>query len=211
MVQKDSGAAKAGKRGRPRAYDPDAALYDAILTFWQTGYSGTSLDDLSAGMGINRPSLYAAFGDKQELYLKALDLYWQRGLAAQNDALDGSLPLREGLARAYQAALAFYLPEEGPQRGCFAIGTATVEAIAHPRVRDKLNQGLRALDARFEARIRIARERGEVPAGADPRALALMASAVLHSLAVRARAGETRAGLEAIIAAGLDLICGPAP
>src|SRR5262249_17102093 len=79
MVQKSApagpGPAPKG-RGRPRAYDPETALQTAIEAFWQAGYSGTSLDDLSAATGMNRPSLYGAFGDKRALYLKALDHYW---------------------------------------------------------------------------------------------------------------------------------------
>jgi len=74
MVQKkETDAPK--RRGRPRAYDPETALARAAATFWKAGYAGTSLDDLAAATGMNRPSLYAAFGDKRELYLKTLEHY----------------------------------------------------------------------------------------------------------------------------------------
>ena len=73
MVQK--GESK--RRGRPRSYDPEQALQQIMEAFWKTGYSGTSLDDLSAATGLNRPSLYAAFGDKRAIYLKALAHYRQ--------------------------------------------------------------------------------------------------------------------------------------
>src|SRR5882724_10797919 len=81
MVQKKSKGAKAEpkRRGRPRAYDPATAIARAAETFWKAGYAGTSLDDLSAATGMNRPSLYAAFGDKRDLYLKALEIYLTDG------------------------------------------------------------------------------------------------------------------------------------
>ena len=69
------------RRGRPRAYDPQAALARAAETFWKAGYAGTSLDDLVAATGMNRPSLYAAFGDKRDLYLKTLEHYRDEGRA----------------------------------------------------------------------------------------------------------------------------------
>src|SRR5258707_14897964 len=73
MVQKSP-----ARRGRPRAYDPDAALARAVDAFWDAGFAATSLDDLTLATGMNRPSLYGAFGDKQALYRKALDLYRAR-------------------------------------------------------------------------------------------------------------------------------------
>jgi len=149
MVQK-SKKTEPKRRGRPRAYDPDDALERAIRAFWKTGYSGTSLDDLSAATGMNRPSLYAAFGDKRALYLKALDHYWALGRAAMKEALTYERPLREALMAVYRAALAVYLPEKGDPRGCFAIGTATTEASADLRIRAHFIAGLRDLDQAFE-------------------------------------------------------------
>ena len=75
MVQKKSTdhTTAPKKRGRPRSYDPETALARAAAVFWKAGYAGTSLDDLSQATGMNRPSLYAAFGDKRDLYLKTLD------------------------------------------------------------------------------------------------------------------------------------------
>ena len=159
MVQKSSGPPK---RGRPRAYDPAEALEKATLTFWNAGFAGTSLDDLAAATAMNRPSLYAAFGDKQALYRTALDGYRAAARAAMKDALDPSLPLADGLRRVYASALALYLPAGRPPRGCFMIGTAVTEAVQDDAVRGSLNEGLREIDRAFEARFRQARD----PAGA---------------------------------------------
>src|SRR5262245_66197867 len=75
MVQKQRSERR--PRGRPRAYDPEIALQLATESFWRAGYAATSLDDLSAATGMNRPSLYSAFGDKRDLYLAALRRYWE--------------------------------------------------------------------------------------------------------------------------------------
>lgn len=196
-------------RGRPRAYDPEVALAQVMNAFWDAGYAGTSLDDLSAATGMNRPSLYGAFGDKRALYLKALESYRARSRAGLKEALASDQPLRQALRRVYAGALSVYLSGEGAARGCFTIGTAATEAVGNPEVRAFLAETMRNVDAAFEARIRLARDRGELKPDADPPALAKLASAVLHTLAVRSRAGEARVALEAIAEAGVNLICGP--
>src|ERR1700741_2659409 len=88
-------------RGRPRTYDPQEALARARDTFWRNGYAGTSLDDLSEATGMNRPSLYGAFGDKHALYLQTMERYVEAGRAAMESALDSALPLREALMRVF--------------------------------------------------------------------------------------------------------------
>jgi AcrR family transcriptional regulator len=205
MVQKSK-----AKRGRPRAYDPDTALAQAMGAFWDAGYAATSLDDLSAATGMNRPSLYGAFGDKHALYLQALARYRAAARAAMKEALDPKHSLREGIRGVYSAALAIYLSGEHGPRGCFMIGTATTESVLDREARSQLAAGLHEIDDAFAARIRLAQEMGELKSAADPALLAKLASAVLHTLALRARMGEPRAALAAIADAGVDLVCGPA-
>ncbi|MBV8260635.1 MAG: TetR/AcrR family transcriptional regulator [Paraburkholderia sp.] len=198
-------------RGRPRAYDPEAALARARDTFWRNGYTGTSLDDLSAATGMNRPSLYGAFGDKHALYLEIIDRYVDAGRSAMDHALQGELPLREALMRVFDGALAWYFPAHDAARGCMLIGTAAVEAVNDDAVRERLAAGLRVFDKAFEKRLRAALTQGELPAYASPPMLARLVSALLHSMALRARAGDSRASLRAMAAAGVALICGEAP
>lgn len=207
MVQKD----QRKPRGRPRAYDPQQAMQDATSAFWRHGYAGTSLDDIGDATGMNRPSLYAAFGDKRALYLAALQRYVESGRAAIAEGLAGDLPLARALGRVYDRALALYLPDDDDARGCFLISTATTEAMHDPEVRAVLGAGLRSFDRAFEARLRCARDEGELPAGADPAALARIASALLHTLALRSRAGDSRASLRATAATGIALLCGGGP
>jgi TetR/AcrR family transcriptional regulator, copper-responsive repressor len=207
MVQKTV-SSPARKRGRPRAYDADTALERAMEAFWSAGYAATSLDDLAAATGMNRPSLYGAFGDKRALYLKTLEHYSAGGKLRAALAPDDTL--EEALARVYKLAIGLYLQgDEGP-RGCFLIGTAATEAVKSPDVRDALAAQLGELDDLFAARFVRARAAGELPRDADPRALAKLASAVLHSIALRARAGDPRASLEAIANIGISSVCGRA-
>jgi AcrR family transcriptional regulator len=203
MVQKENGK----KRGRPRGYEPNAALAKARAAFWDAGYAATSLDALGEATGMNRPSLYGAFGDKRALYLKTLEQYRAMGRAAIAEALGGDRPLREALRRVYERGLAIYLAGDSGARGCFLIGTAATEAVADKAVREIFAAGLHELDDAFAARFRLAQERGEIPAGADPAELGRLASAVLHTLSLRARAGETREALERTAEEGIALLC----
>lgn len=198
------------KRGRPRAFDAKVTLEKAREVFWDRGFAGTSLDTLSAATQLNRPSLYGAFGDKEALYLDALEGYRAESMDVLADALDPSLPLRDNLTRVYDRALAIYLHGETAARGCFLIGTATAEAIQHERVREVLSRSLNDFDGEIEKRMKLAMERGELSDGSDPHTLARLASAVMHSLAVRARAGDSRETLEALAQSGVDMICGKA-
>lgn len=196
------------KRGRPRGYDPDQALAKARDVFWDAGYSSSSLDRLSEATAMNRPSLYAAFGDKEALYLQTLARYRDDALAGLAEALDPARPVREGLAATYDLALGLYLSGAKGARGCFLIGTAATEAVDHPRIKAILADSLRAFDKAIEDRLRMAQAEGALPAGSDPAALAALASAVMHSMAVRARAGDPREVLEALARSGIDMICG---
>ena len=212
MVQKseDSPAGPAPRpRGRPRSFDTEATLANATLAFWQRGYAATSMDDLSAATGLNRPSLYGAFGDKHALYLQALQLYTEQSQAAMAAALEGC-PLREGLQRVYTLALQLYCPAGEAARGCLLIGTAASEAPRDEAIRNALGDALHRFTATFEARLRQAVDSGELPAGTDVAMRAGLAAAVLHSLALRARAGDPPEALAALASAGVAMLVSPA-
>jgi len=150
MVQKSeakpAGAKPAGaKRGRPRAYDPQTALARAREAFWDSGFAATSLDELSAATGMNRPSLYGAFGDKRALYGQALDGYQSASRAAMRRALDPSRSLAEGLNAVCAEALSLYY-SAAPARGCFMIGTALTEAVRDAELRSALSDGLQGFE-----------------------------------------------------------------
>ncbi|MDB5996595.1 MAG: putative transcriptional regulatory protein [Pseudomonas sp.] len=196
-------------RGRPRAYDPQTALQQALGVFWSTGYSGASLDSIATAAGMNRPSLYAAFGDKHALYIKALEQYWETAAASMHEALtDSELTLSQALTQFYEGQLAIYFSGDGQPRGCFAIGTATTEAVEDPEIREVLSDRLSRLDADLEARLRVAIDKGELKEDVDPAALAVLASSLLHSISIRARAGKSRAELTELARHAVSVICG---
>src|ERR1700761_8970826 len=101
LPAKSETAAAPKRRGRPRAYEPDIALGRALDLFRKDGFAATSLDDLSAATGMNRPSLYGAFGDKRELYIKSYERYRDNARASVADIFRSELPIRERLTRIY--------------------------------------------------------------------------------------------------------------
>lgn len=195
-------------RGRPRAYDPETALRQAAEAFWKTGYSGTSLDDISAATGMNRPSLSAAFGDKHEIYVKALSAYWDFKFAAMREALERGGTLAETLMRIYDATLSIYFAGNDQALGCFVVGTAITEAPGDPEIKRIVAEGFQRLDADFEARFKRARAAGELKQDADPKALALLTTATMHTLAVRARSGSSQNELRKLAQKAVNVICG---
>lgn len=209
MVQKSPpSGTDARPRGRPRGFDSDTALDQARSAFWNTGYAATSLDDLSAATGLNRPSLYGAFGDKRALYMAALEKSRAELTSSLTAALAPDEPLRQGLERVYAVAATIYARGEIAQRGCFLIGTAVTEAVADPQIRRVLGEALDEIDGAFEERFRRARAAGDLSAGLDPAGLAKLATATLNGMAVRARAGADQATLGAFGQALVEMICG---
>jgi AcrR family transcriptional regulator len=215
MVQKNRkphraapAASEPRRRGRPRAYQPDIALGKALDLFRKGGFAATSLDDLSAATGMNRPSLYGAFGDKRELYIKSYQRYRDDARGAMRGIFREEMPIRKRLGRIYAVALDIYLSGEAGPRGCFTVVTAASDAVADPEIRAMVLEGLAELDKAFAHCFRIARENGELPASADPAVLAQMASAAMHSMAIRARARVPRKELEAMAKGAIDLMCG---
>ena len=195
-------------RGRPRGYQPEVALAKALDLFRRDGFAATSLDDLSAVTGMNRPSLYGAFGDKRELYIKSYQRYRDDARAAMLDIFRAEAPLRERLQRIYAIALDIYLGGEYGPRGCFTVMTAASEAVADPQIRALALQGFVELDKAFAACFRLGQERGELPDSADPVVLGQLASATIHTIAIRARTRVPRKELDAIVNGAIGVMCG---
>ena len=212
MVQKTARAAPntaSRKRGRPRAFEPETALLQAMDVFWRDGFAATSLDDVSAATGLNRPSLYGAFGDKRALYLKAYDQYRKRVNEQFQPMFAAREPLRTKLRRILNAALDLYLSGPDGPRGCFTVLSAASEAIADPGLNSLVGEAVDGTDRAFGRLFADARAAGELPESADPRRLARMATATIHTLAIRARARIPRAEIAPIIDDAVTTICGP--
>lgn len=196
-------------RGRPRQFDRDEVLDRALKLFWARGLSGTSLDDLSAAMNMKRPSLQNAFGDKESLYRHVLARFVVRMKAESGAILFEEPDLEAALVKFLDAAIRVYCSAE-PALGCLVMCTATLEAGTHPEVRRDLKQVIAELDAVLSARFSQAKEAGQLPPGADVRALAQVMQSIQHSVALRARAGESRASLRKMARSAVKLICGGA-
>ena len=177
------------RRGRPRAYQPEVALGKALDLFRKDGFAATSLDDLSAATGMNRPSLYGAFGDKRELYIKSYQRYRADARAAMIEIFRDELPIRKRLQRIYAVALDIYLSGEAGPRGCFTVMTAASEAVADPDIRAMVLEGFSELD-KASLPASASPGRREFPQTADPWCPAQLASASMHTIV---RSGRGRA------------------
>src|SRR5262245_31584048 len=156
----------AAPRGRPREFDADRALDAALELFWRKGYEGTSLSDLTAAMGINRPSLYAAFGNKEALFCKALRRYAEGPAAFVRAALDEPTA-RAAVERLLYEAADRQTGSDGP-RGCLVVhGALSCGEEAEP-VRQALIAHRAAVQAALRERFERARSDGDLPPGADP-------------------------------------------
>ncbi len=209
MVQKSvTPAIGPRKRGRPRAFDPETALDQAMEVFRARGLAAASLDDISLATGLNRPSLYGAFGDKRALYLQAYRRYRVRTRDDFAPLIASDAPLDIKLGRILHEALDFYLTGEPNPRGCFTVLSAASDAIADPEIRAAVADAIQAMDRAFERLCAGAQAKGELPASADPARLARMTTAALHTLSIRARAGLPRSAMEPIIDDAVVAICG---
>ena len=158
---------------------------------------------------MNRPSLYAAFGDKQALYIKAYASYRAEVRESFRPLFLAARPLRDKLRGILVAALDLYSSGEAGPRGCFTVLTASSDVVADPEIRAIVVEALASIDEGFARLFAAAVETGELPAEADPARLARMAAATIHSLSVRARARVPRSELETLIEDAVVTILGP--
>jgi AcrR family transcriptional regulator len=183
--------------GRARTFDADEALDRAMTVFWSKGYEGTSLSDLTEAMGISRPSLYAAYGNKEELFRKALERYGEGPSAYERDAL--AQPTARAVAEALLRGAADVQTDPATPAGCLAVlGTTYCAEESSPIGKTVIAfrvAGHAAIRERFER----ARAEGDLPAEADPAALTHYIGTVVCGMAVLAASGSTRTELERVI------------
>ncbi|MFJ4297804.1 TetR/AcrR family transcriptional regulator [Curtobacterium sp. NPDC089689] len=184
-------------RGRPRSFDADAALDRAVDVFWRQGYEGTSLDDLTGAMGINRPSLYAAFGNKEETFKKAIGRYAEVEMAYVGDAL--AEPTARAVAEHYLRSHVAAVTAPGRPAGCLSIQGGLAAGEGDQRIVDFLAESRAGGEQRFVERFRRAVEDGDLPDTEDPVELAKYVSTVSAGLAVQASSGAPRAALAAVV------------
>jgi len=180
---------------RPREFDIDAALEAAMQTFWAKGYGATSVDDLCQTTGLGRSSLYAAFGDKREVYLRALDRYEQRAAARLADALSARLPIRKSISAFLHRIIDEIVAGPG-RRGCF-IGNCAAELPRGDReAASHVRRSLARVEKEFCEAFAHARTRGEIAGGSDVTALARFFTAGIQGLRLVGKANPDRKALE---------------
>ncbi|WP_223774556.1 TetR/AcrR family transcriptional regulator [Streptomyces sp. 135] len=184
-------------RGRPRSFDRTTALERAMAVFWEQGYEATSMTDLTSAMEIRSPSLYAAFGSKEKLFLEAVALYGAtegefiaRALADEPTAREAVAAILRGNVRAYT--------DEAKPGGCMIVQAAANCSAENAPIQERLAQwredGISSIARRVEQGIL----NGELPADTDTRAVASFYTAVLQGMSVQARDGATRSDLEKV-------------
>ena len=184
-------------RGRPRAFDRDEVLDRAMVTFWACGYSGASVDNITDSMGINRPSLYATFGSKHNLFMEVIDRYASTLGRLPFSALNSDMDARKVVAAYFEACIRC-VTLKGKPRGCLIANVATIEAETDAQVREKLSRMFADTDRAMTDFFRAAQDDGRLSGQHDPQALARMIVSITHSLATRARAGASRKQLSVL-------------
>jgi AcrR family transcriptional regulator len=193
--------AKAATIGRPRAFNMDEALDRALEVFWRKGYEGATICDLTGAMGINPPSLYAAFGNKESLFRQALDRYQAKHAALWNAALaaptgfEAIKQLLEGSAQS--------LGDKRAPRGCLLIQAALCGGEECDPVTKELAARREASVALIRERLKRAKREGDLPDDADPAGLARFVATVIHGMAVQAAGGAGRKDLERVVETAL--------
>ena len=177
-------------RGRPPKYSRDDALNKAMHVFWRNSYEGTSLDDLSKATGMNRPSLYNAFGDKECLFWSAVEWYLTHEGSLTQHWLASDGPVAETFSKLLNGYIElFSQPDSG--RGCMVVLGAINCRPEHQHLSDKLSALRRSTHAQATAFLQRAAARGELKAEAHPEALAEFFMAIFNGLSIQARDGST--------------------
>lgn len=187
--------------GRPRGFDADEALERAMKVFWEQGYEGASLTDLTSAMGITRKSMYAAFGNKEELFRKALDRYTEG--PASYAARATELPSAREVATAFLAGSVRTTTRPGCPAGCLGVQGSLAAGDAGRVAQDALTAWRDDGRTRLRDRFRRAVDEGDLPPDADPELLARYLMTVSNGIAVQASGGATRPELQQVADAAL--------
>ena len=185
------------ERGRPRAFDRADALQKAMLLFWEKGFQGAAMSELTAAMGINAPSLYACFGSKEALYREAMALY-EAGDGAELAAAIAAAPTaREAIGTYLMRSAALFSRPDKPA-GCMVVLSVVHAAGTSEEAGRALRDARGEMQGVLETRLRDDIAHGELPAGCDPAAIAAFYCTVQQGMSIRARDGASRAELEAV-------------
>lgn len=189
------------QRGRPRAFDRDQALEAAMRVFWEKGYVATSMTDLTTAMGIASPSLYAAFGSKEDLFREALDRYESMVKGLNAEVLGCDAPVREQFERLLH--MSARVDDRQTPAGCMMLMACEQRAELSSELADSLTSRRTVAVVPMEQRLRRAMDTGELPADIDARAIAEFYGTILRGLAISAKTGATPDELRSVIASSM--------
>ncbi len=189
------------QRGRPRAFDRDQALEAAMRVFWEKGYVATSMTDLTTAMGIASPSLYAAFGSKEDLFREALDRYDSNFRNLAGEALNSAAPLRDQFERLLH--LSARENDRQTPAGCMMLMACEQRAELSPELAEDLSSRRAVAVALMEQRLHRAMETGEVTADIDAHAIAEFYGTLQRGLSISAKTGATPEELRSVIASSM--------
>lgn len=187
--------------GRPRGFDVDQALERAMVVFWREGYDGVSLSELARAMGITKTSLYAAFGDKEQLFRRALERYAEGPGSYAVGAL--TAPTAREVAHAYLTGAVHASTRPDCPAGCLGVQGFLVAGHLGESARAALRAWQDDSHARLRARFRRAADDGDLPAGTDPDTLARHLVTMANGIAVQAAGGTGRDDLQRLADAAL--------
>lgn len=182
--------------GRPREFDVDKALDSLLCVFWRKGYEGASYADLTAAAGVERPALYSAFGNKEALFRKVMERYYDRHLDYFPAAME--LPTARQVVAKILFAAAELQTRHPEHPGCLGVSGVLAGSDDAEPVRQALIKARAEGEAMLRARLERAQAEGDLPEAAKPEVLATFVLAILHGMAVQAKAGFDRQTLEAI-------------
>ena len=189
------------KRGRRLSFDRDVALHQAMLLFWRHGYEGTSLNDLTAALGVTPPSIYTAFGDKKRLFLEAVDLYMS-GEPGAWQIIDRAVTARAAAEQLLTAAATGYTGEDTPS-GCLLATSAISCSAASAEIQSALAEIRGSIERHLRDRIATDIALGALPSGTDAASLAGLVMAITQGMSTLARDGASRAHILAIAGAAM--------
>jgi AcrR family transcriptional regulator len=192
-------------RGRPRQFDRDQALETAMRLFRQHGYEGTSVSFLGDKMGINTPSLYAAFGSKDELYQEAVSLYLNKTVMPMVSAMSASGNAREGMRTFLRECAQVFTNQPEGVRGCMILNGDLVYAPSHQSRADDMSRKRCFAEDAIRARLERAQQETELPPDTDTRALAAYFSVLVQGLSVRSHDQATVEDLYRVIDTAMNV------
>ena len=182
--------------GRPREFDLDNALDRALLVFWRNGYEGASIADLTDAMGINPPSLYAAFGNKEGLFRKVVDRYIERHAGFWEVAR--TAPTARAMVEHLLRASVDFVTDESNPRGCLMVRGAMACSEAATKIRDEIVARRATGEAMLQERFERAISTGEMSSEIDPAGYARYIMTVLEGISVQAAGGTSREDLRKV-------------